>query len=230
MRRTDKESAIVCLSGGQDSATSLAWAKKKFKRIFSVCFIYGQRHVIEVECSKKLSELARCEKHFEISLERLFSQISKSSLIDSCGDFNNSFFLDENLPASFVPFRNLFFFSATASIAYFYGIKNIVVGVSQTDFSGYPDCRNTFIKSLNATLELAVDSSFEIHAPLMYLSKKETVLLMKELGHLEWYKYTHTCYEGKRPACGRCPACRLRLKGFKEANIPDPIEYEGISD
>jgi len=225
VRHTNKEYAIVCLSGGQDSATCLAWAKEKFKKIFSVCFIYGQRHVIEVECAKKLSELAGCVNHFEIKIDQLFSQITTSNLIKNSGDFNRAFEFDEDLPASFVPFRNLFFISSAASIAYTYGIKNIVVGVSQTDFSGYPDCRNTFIKSLNATLELAVDSSFEIHAPLMYLSKKDTVLLMKELGKLDWYKYTHTCYEGARPACGKCPACKLRLKGFKEANIKDPIEY-----
>ncbi len=127
---------------------------------------------MRLSVQKKLSQLAGCEKHFEIKIDGLFSQISKSALLEKAGNFNKSFDLDENLPASFVPFRNLFFISSTASIAYLYGIKNIVVGVSQTDFSGYPDCRNTFIKSLNATLELAVDSSFEIHAPLMYLSKK----------------------------------------------------------
>ena len=226
MRFTNKEWAIVCLSGGQDSATCLAWAKNKFKRVYSVCFEYGQRHLIETEFSKKLSELAGCEEHFEIKINELFSQISTSSLLEKTSDVGSSFELDKSLPASFVPFRNLFFITSAASIAYLYGIKNIVVGVSQTDFSGYPDCRNTFIKSINATLELAVDSSFEIHAPLMYLSKKETVLLMKDLGHLDWYKYTHTCYEGKRPACGKCPACKLRLNGFYEAGIEDPIEYE----
>lgn len=226
MRQTNRDWAIVCLSGGQDSATCLAWAKKKFKKIFSVSFNYNQRHIIELECSKKLSKLAGCEKHFELKIGELFSQITKSALIDKDKSLLEQFELDEDLPASFVPFRNLYFFSLAASICYFYGIKNIVVGVSQTDFSGYPDCRNTFIKSLNATLELAVDSSFEIHAPLMYLSKKETVLLMKDLGYLEWYKYTHTCYEGKRPACGKCPACILRLRGFEEAGIKDPIEYE----
>jgi 7-cyano-7-deazaguanine synthase len=226
VRLTNREWAIICLSGGQDSATALAWAKKKFKKLFSVCFEYGQRHQIEVEFSKKLSRLAGCEKHFEIRLDQLFSQITKSALLEKSRGFNGGFELDNSLPASFVPFRNLYFITSAASIAYLYGIKNIVVGVSQTDFSGYPDCRNTFIKSLNATLELAVDSSFEIHAPLMYLSKKETVLLMKDLGYLEWYQYTHTCYEGKRPACGKCAACKLRLKGFEEAGIEDLIEYE----
>ncbi len=226
MRQTNRDWALVCLSGGQDSATCLAWAKKKFKKIFSVSFDYNQRHIIELEYAKKLSELAGCEQHFELKIGELFSQITKSALLDSNKSLLDKFELDDSLPASFVPFRNLYFITLAASICYFYGIKNIVVGVSQTDFSGYPDCRNTFIKSLNATLELAVDSSFEIYAPLMYLSKKETILLMKKLGYLEWYKYTHTCYEGKRPACGRCPACKLRLKGFEEAGIKDPIEYE----
>lgn len=225
MRPTNRDWALVCLSGGQDSATCLAWAKDRFTKVYSVAFYYGQRHAIELECSRKLSELAQCEHHFEIQMDQLFSQIEVSSLLDKSKDVTSSFDLDANLPSSFVPFRNLFFISSAASIAYLYGIKNIVVGVSQTDFSGYPDCRNNFIKSLNATLELAVDSSFEIHAPLMYLSKKETVLLMKNLGCLDWYRYTHTCYKGERPACGICPACKLRLKGFAEAGIKDLIEY-----
>ena len=101
--------------------------------------------------------------------------------------------------------------------------KNIVIGVCQTDFSGYPDCRNNFVKSMEKTLNLAMEKKFKIHTPLMWLTKSETVKLMIKLGQLNLLKYSHTCYKGFSPPCGKCPACKLRAKGFKEAKIVDPL-------
>ena len=105
------------------------------------------------------------------------------------------------------------------------GCHILYTGVCETDFSGYPDCREDFIKSLEQTLTLAMDYPFQIRTPLMFLSKSETVLKMKDLGFLDLYRLTHTCYEGTRPACGKCPACLLRLNGFAEAGIKDPLDY-----
>jgi len=102
----------------------------------------------------------------------------------------------------------------------------LIAGVCQTDYSGYPDCRDSTIKSLQATLKLGMEYDIIIHTPLMWKTKAETIKLMEKLGGLELYKYTHTCYKGERPACGACPACELRLKGFEEASIKDPLEYK----
>jgi len=124
-----------------------------------------------------------------------------------------------------VPGRNLVFLSVAAIYAKQLKIKDIITGVCQTDYSGYPDCRDNFIKSLNQTLNLAMEEDFKIHTPLMWLTKSETVNFMQELQQLELLKHSHTCYKGERPACGKCPACKLRLKGFKEAKIKDPLKY-----
>jgi 7-cyano-7-deazaguanine synthase len=126
------------------------------------------------------------------------------------------------MPNTFVPGRNLFFLSVAAVVAKQHGIRILYTGVCQTDYSGYPDCRATFVKSLNVTLNLAMEDHFEIRTPLMWMTKSETVLLMAEMGRLEWYGHTYTCYEGVVPPCGTCPSCLLRAKGFHEAGIFDP--------
>ena len=125
-----------------------------------------------------------------------------------------------------MPGRNLVFLSFAGIVARQKGIHTIYGGMCDTDFSGYPDCRDAFVKSMNQTLNLAMDEEFEIVTPLMNLTKAQTVQLMSELGRIEWYADTHTCYEGRRPACGVCPACELRIKGFREAGIRDPLGYE----
>jgi 7-cyano-7-deazaguanine synthase len=130
---------------------------------------------------------------------------------------------NEGLPSTFVPGRNLVFLTFAAAFAWQRGIVNIVTGVAQTDYSGYPDCRQATIDALSSTLQLGMEREFVIHTPLMNLSKKETVLLAHTLGAIDAMSQTHTCYEGKRPPCGRCPACVLRAKGFAEAGIDDPL-------
>ena len=127
------------------------------------------------------------------------------------------------LPTTFVPGRNLIFVTLAAGYAYGKGIKDLILGVSQVDYSGYPDCRRETITSLENTISLGMDTEFKIHTPLIDIDKKGTVLMAKELGVLDVMKYTHTCYKGQQPPCGECPACKLRAKGFSEAGINDPI-------
>lgn len=213
--------AVVLLSGGQDSATCLAWALDKFKEIHTISFDYGQRHYLELKCSKTLSSLARCE-HFEIKITSL-SYLSDSALLNNSIDINGKHSNNENLPASFVPGRNMLFLNLAAIRAYQLNINNLITGVCQTDYSGYPDCRNMFIKSAQKTLSLCMDINFKIHTPLMWKTKADTVLMMQKLNKLDWYKHTLTCYEGKNPPCLKCPSCLLRQKGFDEAGIIDPL-------
>ena len=211
--------ALIVLSGGQDSTTCLAWALDKFDQVSAICFDYGQRHQIEIECAKKIA----AKTGIELKIQKLdfFKDLGASSLINHDQEINSA-----ELPNTFVPGRNQIFLSLAAIYARTKNIDNIVTGVCQTDFSGYPDCREDFIKSLEQTTALALDHLISIHTPLMHLTKAETVQLMADLGRVDLLKYSHTCYEGMRPACGKCPACKLRLAGFKEAGLKDEIEYQ----
>lgn len=214
--------ALVSFSGGQDSTTCLAYALKNFDEVRAITFDYGQRHKIEIKQAKKITTLLNIQH--EIMKIDIFSKLSKNALTSS----NMKITVGDNgtLPSTFVPGRNLIFLSLAAIKAYQLGITDIIAGVCQTDYSGYPDCRNNFIKSLERTISLALDKKFRIHTPLMWLTKAKTVKLIHELGYLELLRESHTCYRGLRPACGTCPACSLRLKGFKEAGIMDPLEYD----
>ena len=216
-----RKAVLVVLSGGQDSCTCLAWACARFDYIYTISFDYGQRHKVELECASKLSLLAHAKEHFEIPVFSL-SYLGGSALVGG-GDISSSHTINHDLPASFVPGRNYLFLGIAAAKAYHIGVQDLVTGVCQTDFSGYPDCRDTTIKSIQVSLNLALDSPIYIHTPLMWKTKAETVLMMQELDHLDWYKNTHTCYEGKKSPCLLCPACKLRAKGFKAAHIEDPL-------
>jgi len=216
-----KEKAVVLLSGGQDSTTSLFWAKKRFKEIIAISFDYGQRHRIELNSARKIAELAKM-RHYVIKIKE-FEQLKYSALLNKNMQLIQKDKINKNLPASFVPGRNILFLTIAASFAYSKGIKNIIIGVSQVDYSGYPDCRKKFIKAMEKTLSLGLEYGFKIYTPLINKNKKDIVLLAKRLGILQYLKWTHTCYKGIRPGCGRCPACKLRQKGFKEAGIKDPI-------
>ena len=175
------QTVLVVFSGGQDSTTCLFWAKKKFKEVYALSFVYGQKHVKEVELARKIARKA--DVHFDVMDVSFIGQLGKNSLTDT------SIKMDQEKPANsfpntFVPGRNLFFLSIAAVYARERGIFHIVAGVSQTDFSGYPDCRDSFIKSLNVTLNLAMDEQFVIHTPLMRIDKAETWALADELGVL----------------------------------------------
>lgn len=213
--------AIVLLSGGQDSTTCLFWAKTKFEEVSVLNIEYKQRHSIEIQSAQKIANLANVP-YYDFTTD-LFQQIGGSVLLEE-GDISAQHKIAGNLPASFVPGRNIIFLTIAAAIAYKHQIPNIVTGVCETDYSGYPDCRHATISALETTLTLGMEYPFEIYTPLMYRSKKETVEMAMEMpGCMEALAYSHTCYEGKIPPCGKCPACILRAKGFLEARVPDPL-------
>ena len=211
----NKSDALVVFSGGQDSTTCLFWAKKHFRKVYALSFIYGQKHVKEVELAHAIAGKAGVEfKAMDVSF---IGNLGKNSLTDT------TITMDEVKPAdsfpnTFVPGRNLFFLSIAAVYARELGINHIVTGVSQTDFSGYPDCRDAFIKSLNVTLNLAMDEQFVLHTPLMWIDKAETWALADELGVLDLIRHeTLTCYNGVQgDGCGHCPACKLRCEGLEK--------------
>lgn len=211
----DKNKALVVFSGGQDSTTCLFWALKHFKEVHTVTFSYGQRHSLETEMARRIAEKAGVD--FHLMDIPLIGSLGSNSLTDT------SVVMDEEkpegtFPNTFVPGRNLFFLGIAAVSAREHGIMNIVTGVSETDFSGYPDCRDSFIRSLNVTLNLAMDEQFVIHTPLMWLDKAETWALADSLGVMDIIRNeTLTCYNGiPGDGCGHCPACTLRRAGLEK--------------
>ena len=211
----NNEAALVVFSGGQDSTTCLFWAKKHFKKVYALSFLYGQKHEKEVELAREIARKAEVE--FSVMDDSFIGHLGKNSLTDS------SIRMDEEKPAdsfpnTFVPGRNLFFLSIAAVYARERGVNHIVTGVSQTDFSGYPVCRDGFIKSLNVTLHLAMEEQFVIHTPLMWIDKAQTWALADELGVLDLIRNeTLTCYNGiPGDGCGHCPACKLRREGLEK--------------
>lgn len=209
-----KDKALVVFSGGQDSTTCLFWAKERFEEVELVTFDYGQRHRLEIECAKEIAKELEMKQHILDML--LLSQLAPNALTREeikVEDGENG-----ELPSTFVPGRNLLFLSFAGVLASQIGAKHIVTGVCETDFSGYPDCRDIFIKSLNVTLNLSMDQTFVIHTPLMWLNKAQTWELAEELGAFEFVRErTLTCYNGIiADGCGKCPACKLRKRGLEE--------------
>ena len=217
------QKALVVLSGGQDSTTCLYWAIDRYglAAVDTVTFDYGQRHRIELACAARVAEFAGVSNTC-LPIDT-FAALGGDSLTDPAIQVQNEADDDTGLPNTFVPGRNLIFLTYAAAFAYRCGIQNIVTGVAQTDYSGYPDCREETIVALQETLRLGMETDVTIHTPLMHLSKKETVELARDLGGLAAMAYTHTCYNGERPPCGHCPACELRARGFDEAGISDPL-------
>lgn len=213
--------AVVVLSGGQDSTTCLYWALERFGdgHVRALTFDYGQRHRIELEAASRVAALA--DVPHEVLPIDTFSALGGNALTES--DIAVGDMPDEGLPNTFVPGRNLIFITFAAAYACRHDIDDIVTGVAQTDYSGYPDCRDETLRALERAVSLGMERSFTLHTPLMFLSKKETVELAVRLGAMEAMALTHTCYEGRRPPCGTCPACRLRAKGFAEAGVRDPL-------
>ena len=211
----NKDKALVVFSGGQDSTTCLFWAKKHFKEVYALSFLYGQKHIKEVDLAREIARKA--EVHFDTMDVSFIGHLGKNSLTDTSIQMDETK-PKETYPNTFVPGRNLFFLSIAAVCAREHGIYHLVTGVSQTDFSGYPDCRDTFIRSLNVTLNLAMDEQFVIHTPLMWIDKAETWALADELGVLDLVRHeTLTCYNGiPGDGCGHCPACKLRREGLEK--------------
>ena len=211
----NKDKALVVFSGGQDSTTCLFWAKERFKEVIAVSFDYGQKHKQELDCAKEICKKYGVE-HYILDLA-LLNQLAPNSLtrVDIEVDKEKP---EGELPNSFVDGRNLLFLSFVAVLAKQKGTGTIITGVSQSDFSGYPDCRDVFIKSLNVTLNLAMDYDFDILTPLMWIDKADTWKMADDLGVLDLVKNeTLTCYNGiKGDGCGDCPSCKLRSHGFEE--------------
>ncbi len=220
-RGADK--ALVLLSGGQDSTTCLYWAIDRFGHgsVTSITFDYGQRHRIELECARNVAAAAGVS-NVCLPIDT-FAALGGDALTDASVPVSAAADEATGLPATFVPGRNLIFLTFAAAYAYRYATEHLVAGVAQTDYSGYPDCREETIAALHKAITLGMDCRFTIHTPLMHRSKKETVELAVRLGGLEAMALTHTCYNGSRPPCGDCPACRLRARGFAEAGVPDPL-------
>lgn len=212
--------ALVTLSGGQDSFTCLHWAKKNYDEVETISFDYNQRHKIELALASIVAERAGVK---QCIVEIPFLQhLSKSGLVnkeESVTEIN-----DKGLPNSFVPNRNALFLTIAHAYAQQIKADVIVGGMCETDYSGYPDCREVFIENLERTLNLGAETTIKIVTPLMHINKAQTFQLAKDLGVLEdAIFYTNTCYNGVRDinhawgtGCGECPACKLREAGYKE--------------
>ena len=204
--------ALVVFSGGQDSTTCLLKALSTYDEVRAVSFFYSQKHATEiVRASEICAELGVPLE--TIDLTNVFAGVQNCALINSNLDIKQG----EKYPNTFVDGRNHIFLSTACIIAKQQGIHDVITGVCQTDYSGYPDCRRVFVDSLEQTLSLAMDYKFNIITPLMYLNKKETWKMADDLGYLDFVKTkTHTCYNGVPGGCHECPACKLREKGLQE--------------
>lgn len=208
----EKQKAVVVFSGGQDSTTCLFWALKKFDEVLAVTFDYGQRHKLEIECASSIAKELGVEHH--ILDMALLNQLAPNALTRD--EIEVSEGEEGTLPSTFVEGRNMLFLTFAGVFTKVKGAKHIVTGVCETDFSGYPDCRDIFIKSLNVTMNLAMDYPFVLHTPLMWIDKAQTWEMADKLGKLEYIREkTLTCYNGiKGDGCGECPACHLRKRGL----------------
>jgi 7-cyano-7-deazaguanine synthase len=225
----DNNSALVLFSGGQDSSTCLAWALGQFDRVETVGFDYGQRHRVELACRGAIRD------HLRAALPAWSPRLGDDHTLDlaTLGALSETAltraaeitFNADGLPSTFVPGRNLMFLTFAAALAYRRGIRHIVAGMCETDYSGYPDCRDDTIKALQVALNLGMQRRFVLHTPLMWIDKAATFRLAQELGGgalLDLIlEETHTCYLGDRThrhdwgyGCGTCPACELRAAGY----------------
>ncbi len=205
--------AVVVFSGGQDSTTCLFWAMKQFDEVLAVTFDYGQRHRLELDCASAICKEQGIEHH--ILDMSLLNQLAPNALTRDDIEITDG--EEGQLPSTFVEGRNMLFLTFAGVLAKVKGAKHIVTGVCETDFSGYPDCRDVFVKSLNVTLNLSMDYEFVVHTPLMWLDKAQTWELADQLGKFDYVREkTLTCYNGIiGDGCGACPACELRSRGLE---------------
>lgn len=232
------DKALVLFSGGQDSATCLAWALARFSQVETIGFNYGQRHHVELTVRPTFLAKLRSER------PDWAAKLGEDHLIDAgiIGHLSETALTRETeiamradgLPNTFVPGRNLLFLTMAAVVAYRRGIKHVVTGVCETDYSGYPDCRDDTVKALQLALNLGMDRRFVLHTPLMWIDKAETWTLAEGLGGAALVRLinreTHTCYLGDRThlhpwgyGCGTCPACALRAEGWARYQAGEPL-------
>jgi 7-cyano-7-deazaguanine synthase len=223
------DAALVLFSGGQDSTVCLAWALERFARVETVGFDYRQRHAVELEVRPRIRE------RLPAIVERWTPRLGDDHLIriDALADISETALTRDiaiersasGLPTTFVPGRNLIFLSFAGALAYRRGIRHLVAGMCETDFSGYPDCRDDTIKAMQVALTLGLDRHLTVHTPVMWIDKAGTFALAQSIGGEPLIDLllaeTHTCYLGDREhrhdwgfGCGECPACRLRAEGF----------------
>ena len=223
------EAALVLLSGGQDSTVCLAWALERFECVETIGFDYAQRHRVEIDARVRVRErisALRSDWAQRLGEDHLVRLDALAALSDSALTRETAIEIAENgLPTTFVPGRNLVFFAFAGALAYRRGAKHIVAGMCETDYSGYPDCRDDTLKAMQLALNLGMERRFVIHAPLMWIDKAATFALAHAIGGDAFIdllvEHTHTCYLGDRTqrhdwgyGCGSCPACRLRAEGF----------------
>lgn len=222
------EKAVVLLSGGLDSCTCMAVAKSKGYEVYPISFNYHQRHSIELTGAKKIAEFYGVKKH--LIIETNMEDIGGSALTDTQIDVPDGDVDRDTVPVTYVPARNMIFLSYAMGYAEVLGASHVYIGVNSVDYSGYPDCRPEFIEKFQslanfATTATAVEGKkITIETPLQQLDKKEIVNLGVKLGAP--LQFTHSCYKGGEKACGVCDSCKLRLRGFAEAGVEDPVEYE----
>lgn len=208
--------AVLVFSGGQDSTTCLIDALQRYDSVDCITFDYGQRHHQEIEVAKTTAAYFGVKNHKIINVDML-SELAISSLTRDDIDVSQEL-MDNGLPNSFVPGRNVLFMTLASIYAYQVGAKTVITGVCETDFSGYPDCRDEFIKSINQSCNLGMDKQFNFETPLMWLNKAETWALADHHDELDFVQHQSlTCYNGLvGDGCGECPACHLRNNGLKE--------------
>jgi len=225
-----QKKAVILLSGGMDSTTALAVAQKKGFCIYALTVQYGQRHRKEIESAKKICRKFGLQRHLVIEVD--LRKIGRSSLTDKIAVPKGRSFsqIMSRIPATYVPARNTIFLSLALAWAESLGARDIFVGVNALDHAGYPDCRLNFVKEFERLANLATKAGveggkFRIHTPLINLTKKEIIQLGVKLG-VDFSK-THTCFDPTLEglACGVCDSCRLRLEGFREAGLTDPVSY-----
>ena len=223
--------AICLLSGGLDSSVTLAIAKSEGYEVYATTFIYGQTHSKEIEAAKKIAKHFKVREHKIISLD--LSEIAKSSLISGAeiptGRSAEEIISCKEIPSTYVPGRNIIFLSLALAYAESIDADAIFIGANAVDFAGYPDCRPEFFEKFQELINIGTKRGVEgnpikIKTPIINLTKAEIIKKGLSLGVP--FELTWSCYLGKEKACGKCDSCILRLKGFKEAGLKDPIEYE----
>ena len=223
------DTALVLFSGGQDSTVCLAWALERFARVETVGFDYGQRHAVELAVRPRIREhMAALNAQWKARLgeDHVIALDALSAISDTALTRESAIEIAENgLPTTFVPGRNLIFLSFAGALAYRRGARHLVAGMCETDYSGYPDCRDDTVKAMQVALTLGMDKRVTIHTPLMWIDKAATFAMAEELGGAALLALivedTHSCYLGERTrrhdwgyGCGECPACKLRAQGF----------------